>query len=97
VTVQTKTETMTLKFHYDAGHGWLAVTPEQVAQVGLTTTDFTTYSYVARDMTGTLYLEEDVDAPRFVNAAKNKGVEIVLNSVYDGDYSYIRNFHRLTP
>jgi hypothetical protein len=94
--MQTKTGTMTLKFHYDAGHGWLAVTPEQVEQVGLTHADFTECSYVARYGAGTLYLEEDVDAPRFVDAAKLKGFELMFHSVDEGDYSNIRNFHRLT-
>lgn len=53
-------------FHSDPGHGWLEVTPENLKDVGLTRRDFTTCSYVSR--TGNLFLEEDCDAGKFLDA-----------------------------
>lgn len=62
-----QTLTNTFKFYSDPGHGWLRVTLADIAKVGLTTEDFTDYSYRSEGG-GVLYLEEDCDAPVFVNA-----------------------------
>jgi len=54
-------------FYTDPGHGWLCVTLQDLANVGLNPWDFTKYSYRSRD--GKLfYLEEDCDASKFVDA-----------------------------
>lgn len=48
-------------------HGWLIVTPDELAAVGLTEADITPYSYRRGDHLG---LEEDVDAHTFLEAYK---------------------------
>ena len=79
--------------HTDPGHGWLAVTLNDIADVGLTPSDFTQYSYQRADV---LYLEEDCDAGKFIDAWKlkhNAEPEILERwSNYD---SIIRSFTRL--
>jgi hypothetical protein len=55
-------------FHEDPGHGWLEVTKQQAAAVGLAAEDFTRYSYREGD---TWYLEEDSDMTKFARAFYN--------------------------
>ncbi len=55
-----------LQFHCDPGHAWLEVSIAQLCMVGLGQRDFSTCSYVARD--GRMFLEEDCDAGKFINA-----------------------------
>ena len=60
-----------LKFYQNPGHAWIAVPSEALALVGLSKNDFTPYSHQSR--TGTmLYLEEDCDATKFVEAFERK-------------------------
>jgi hypothetical protein len=56
-------------FHEDPGHGWLEVTRQVAANVGLIAEDFSRYSYRDGD---TWYLEEDCDLPTFARAFRNK-------------------------
>jgi len=64
-----KTKTLKLKFYTDPGHGWLAVKRVLVDQY-MVSEPVTGYSY----MNGkTVYLEEDYDAPRFLEAVKGAG------------------------
>jgi hypothetical protein len=49
----------------DPGHGWLKVTVNDIYKVGLKPTDFSRYSYRSGR---NCYLEEDCDAPKFVDA-----------------------------
>ena len=56
-------------FHTDPGHGWLEVTMEEVKDVGLSLDSFTECSYRERNL---LFLEEDCDAPRFIEAYRAK-------------------------
>jgi len=49
----------------DAGHGCLAVSFADLADVGAAIGDFSGYSYINRKL-GILYLEEDSDAPAFI-------------------------------
>lgn len=53
----------------DPGHGWLEVTTEDIADVGLALEDFSSFSYRRGN---TCFLEEDCDAPLFQNAYKSK-------------------------
>ena len=55
----------TLTYHTDPGHGWLEVSQADLTDVGLSYTDFSAYSYTDRRK---LYLEEDCDASKFVEA-----------------------------
>lgn len=60
----------TVTFHYvsDPSHSWLIVSPQWIGAVGLNLARFSQCSYVHLD--GTLALEEDCDAPVFLNAYK---------------------------
>lgn len=82
----------TFTFISDPGHGWLMVSPGQLADVGLTEADITPYSY--RNIgTGTLALEEDCDAGTFLDAwkAKNPGDDLSFMEVHE-DPCPIRNW-----
>ena len=87
-------DTAPFVFHTDPGHGWLAVAPAHLAELGLRPEDFSRYSYRAPDGSR-FYLEEDADAPRFVEAWRRRhGAEpLAVHAHTDGD-SFIR---RLDP
>jgi hypothetical protein len=79
------------KFHFDAGHGWLAVSPKLLDFVGFWPSE---YSYFDRAK-GIVYLEEDCDAITFIDKAKAKNIELVIVKVDDGDNSPIRRLSRM--
>lgn len=81
-------------FYSDAGHGWLAVTREDVEAINLSADYFSSSSYVNGD---TLYLEEDCDASLFLAAYEvfiGRAPKIVEH-VESGD-SRIRYYNRLS-
>lgn len=82
-----------LTFHHDPGHGWLAVTIGQAAQVGLRVSDFSSWSYRSG---GTLYLEEDCDAPKYLAAyrAKFQTDPSITERCHNGD-AFIRALPRV--
>ena len=64
-------------FVADAGHGWLKVLRNEIDDLGIAK-DISSFSYV-NPHTGEVYLEEDCDMPRFLEAYKKKyGDEIRL-------------------
>ena len=81
------------RFHSDAGHGWLEVRRNELNASGLTAVDFSYCSYRASN--GTLYLEEDCDAPKFLDAyKKNTGNEIEFEEI-EQDPSPIRAMNHI--
>ena len=87
-----------LDFHSDAGHGWLKVTTQQLDELGIYN-QVSRYSYINvaysnDDESYDVYLEEDCDAPLFLNALKDQGIEFTLNYIDDGNNSFIRRKHR---
>jgi hypothetical protein len=82
------TSPMPLYFYQDAGHGWVGATRDHLAMAGLAPTDLTACSYRTVD---TYYLEQDVDAPAFVNALKAKGISLEWRIVEHGARSWIRD------
>ncbi|UIS25307.1 hypothetical protein [Erythrobacter phage vB_EliS-L02] len=85
----------TFTFHTDPGHGWLEVDAADLAGTGLARSSFSAYSYVFR---GKLYLEEDCDAPLFINAYKAKHGPDSFRSVEQyADPSPIRNYPSNNP
>lgn len=85
-------------FHYDAGHGWLKVTTRQLSKLGIYD-QVSHYSYIDvantnRDESHDVYLEEDCDAPLFLEACKSKGIKVHINYIDDGTNSPIRRKHR---
>lgn len=75
-------------FYSDPGHAWLAVTVADVKSVGLSVADFSQYSYRTSN---TLFLEEDCDASKFVEAYRRiHGSAPQFNEVYQ-EHTFIRN------
>lgn len=58
-----------LRFVADPGHGWLLVTPSQLASYGISEHQISPYSYRSPDGE-TIALEEDCDAGVFLDAFK---------------------------
>lgn len=58
------------KFYNDPGHGWLAVKRKELVELGILG-EISSYSYQRGN---TVYLEEDGDASRFINACVRKGL-----------------------
>jgi hypothetical protein len=81
-------------FHYDAGHGWLKVHIYDARDVGLEVEDFTAYSYYHDQH---LYLEEDVDAGRFIQAWEKFKRKFDVRHVDDGYNSPIRSYEHIIP
>ena len=83
----------TFTFHIDPGHGWLKVSQADYAALGFKAADFSTYSYVAV-ADGALYLEEDCDASKFVDAYKAKHGAINIRESHCNSSSFIRRLRR---
>lgn len=83
----------TLKFHSDAGHGWLAVKVGLLQDLGIID-QISTYSYIRGK---TAYLEEDIDAGVFTQAYIAKfGRRFDIEESYK-QYSNIRGYEPYTP
>lgn len=64
-------------FIADSGHGWLCVTEDEIAELGIANR-ISEFSYVSPD--GVVFLEEDCDADTFLDAYKTKHqTEVKLN------------------
>ena len=84
---------MTFQFYSDPGHGWLRVDLASAKAVGLEPSSFSTYSYQQGHW---LYLEEDCDASKFIDAfqAKHHFAPPVKNH-HSNRESVIRNYPRI--
>jgi len=72
------------EFHYDAGHGWLKVSKQELINLSIEN-KISSFSYMHRD---DVYLEEDCDAGIFEKA--KEGMQIT--EINDGDDSIIRTY-----
>ena len=81
--------------HYDAGHGWLKVTADQLRSCDLDEADFSAYSY--RDGDQVFYLEEDLDCSVFLRAweAVHGAADVIGHD--DGYQSWIRGLAHVRP
>lgn len=87
-----QTITRTYRFIYDASHGWLEVPAKDLIEWPQCQT-VSYYSY----RNGTIfYLEEDWDAPRFINWLKTQNIEVEMNEVYHGGDSVVRRYKPVT-
>lgn len=77
---------LSLVFHTDPGHGWLQVPMADVQRLGIAD-KISRCSY--RDG-GMAYLEEDCDAPRFLQAAEAAGWKVKLTESNTNGESRIR-------
>lgn len=79
--------------HSDPGHAWLAVKLSELDMLGIRH-DISTYSYVKGK---TVYLEEDCDAPKFIQAMRAKGIEVEVKDGAHRPRSPIRYFKTYSP
>lgn len=78
--------------HTDGGHGWLAVKRKELTELGISEV-ISSFSY---SNGGTVYLEEDSDAEKFIVAFfKKHGVKPLMRTSYK-NYSHVRNYNRYT-
>ena len=86
---------MRKQFRYitDAGHGWIEVHRDDLAELGLAEVDFSEFSY---KNAGHLYLEEDCDATTFIGIYESLfGKSPIISEHHDGNWSRIRSFARI--
>jgi len=81
-------------FHTDVGHGWLEVPVQEVKDLGIGE-DISGYSYISDDWK-TVYLEEDCDAQRFIDAKLEKH-KVKITWVYEqhNDDCFIRRLNNI--
>jgi hypothetical protein len=84
-------KTRSLTFHTDPGHGWLEVSRADLDALNITA-QITPYSY---QKAARVYLEEDVDAGLYLQAAKAAGYRLTIRDQY-ADPSPIRNLPSFT-
>jgi len=83
----------TYKFYNDPGHAWMAVKRNELNQLGIAD-KISSYSYQKGQ---TVYLEEDMDAPTFLNALKNKNIPCLIKDIIVNGYSPIRYYEYYRP
>lgn len=86
------TTTRRLTFYTDPGHGWLEVPRADLEALGIAA-DITPYSFAKY---GRAYLEEDLDATRYLEAARAAGWRVTMREQY-ADPCPIRDFPRYQP
>lgn len=86
--------TVERNFHSDPGHGWLEVTAEDLDEVGLKPSDFSKYSYKRG---ASYFLEEDVDASKFVDAYNQMFPDrrLVFKDRFSERESFVRTLERI--
>lgn len=77
-----------LLFIADPGHAWLRVSRDDLRDLGMTVSDFSTCSYRDRHW---YYLEEDCDAPKFMKAYKAKHGVDVQYTEHNVEKTFIRD------
>ena len=82
-----------IKYHADCGHAWIEVSLNQILSTGLMPKDFSIYSY--RDGSK-FYLEEDCDAPKFLNYYEINH-EVEFNHINYNSDCWIRYLERNKP
>jgi len=85
-------KTQKLNFYCDPSHGWLEVMREDVDALNLAD-KISRHSYARA---GWVYLEEDNDASRYLDAAKAAGYTLQIVERYTGTDSHIRNMERFS-
>jgi len=78
----------TFNFHSDPGHAWLEVDIEDIVKVGLKSKDISGCSYHDAHR---VYLEEDCDAPKFLEAWRGHGYDYAFREVHSNEDSFVRD------
>ena len=82
-----------INYHSDPGHGWIEVSLKQIQSAGLMPKDFSMYSYRKGSK---FYLEEDCDAPKFLEYYKMTH-EVKLNHINYNSYCWIHDLEINKP
>ena len=81
-------------FHCDPGHAWMAVPLDELMELDIAK-HMSAYSYFK---SGIVYLEEDRDAPIYLDAVKRKGEYTVkVMERHTNRQSQIRNYGTFHP
>lgn len=80
---------VTNKFYHDAAHGWLAVKMHVIRELGLDG-KISKSSFIKGQ---TIYLEEDIDMPLYIDAQKARGVTVNAVAIDHGKRSIVRNYN----
>jgi hypothetical protein len=83
---------MQYTFFNDPGHGWLEVSIEELLRLNLTQ-HISQYSYI-NSKKNLVYLEEDCDAPKFLQAKKKLNEKVEIMEEYSNEDSNIRRMNR---
>lgn len=79
--------------HTDPGHGWAEVPAALVAELGFRVSRFS-YQHAGG---GTLFLEEDCDLARFVEAYRDRfGITPTFREQHTDEDSFIRSLDRVS-
>ena len=83
-TATTTPKKVVRKFHQDPGHGWLCVKIAELEALGIAD-KITSYSYMRKQ---SAYLEEDTDYTTYLNALKERGIELetVDGKIFNKDH-----------
>ena len=95
MTWKPKPKPTKLMAYNDPGHGWLRVPMAMLHWLGIAD-KISAYSYQSRPPVGMklskwAYLEEHCDMPKFLMAAKEKGIELTISDQYTNNCSGIRS------
>ena len=85
----TTSKKVVRKFHQDQGHGWLCVKIAELEALDIAD-KITSYSYMRKQ---SAYLEEDTDLTTYINALKERGIEleIVNGKIHNGNHPIRRD------
>jgi len=78
------------RFYHDPAHGWLAVKFKDLCELGITDS-ISCFSYMRGQ---TAYLEQDSDAGKYLEAARERGLEIQIQDRQHHTVSPIRYYER---
>jgi len=67
-----------LTFHTDPGHGWLEVLRADLVRFGIADS-ISQFSY---SMGQVVFLEEDCDAPKYLEALRSRAIDYIIRDVH---------------
>lgn len=88
-----KNQILKLTAYNDPAHGWLRVSHQTLVDLGVQHA-ISGYSYMTSRW---VYLEEDSDAAKFLDACKANGIEVKIADKYSNSPSTIRGYGQYKP
>ncbi len=83
---------ITLDYVQDPGHGWIAADLQGLRALGIAD-KVSRYSYCDGDL---VWLEEDCDAPLFINALRKAGIDFNIIETHTRGDAFIRHLPRFS-